>query len=103
MSDEHTISSRSKPFLCEVIGTARLAFYMLKKMRKHRKKAHWRTVTNEYLFTRLCDEAEELANELMVDKPSAKSIILECADIANFCMMIADKARKDKTWMTNIS
>jgi len=51
-------------------------------------KPHWRQCDLQFLVGRLEDELEELKNA--IDEGSKKSIRLECADIANFAMMISD-------------
>lgn len=63
---------------------------MYLKLRENSHKAHWNTVSNDWLFARLMDEVHEL-NEVMDEDP--EKIIRECADVANFAMMIADNAR----------
>lgn len=73
---------------------------MRKKMAKNEHKEGWDKCSHNYLFKRLCDEVLELNNALFTPKQgavrslNAKAIIKECADIANFVMMIADKMRK---------
>jgi len=64
------------------------------KLRKNRHKAHWSTVSQAYLFARVDEEMRELAHALLSGSPD--EIINECADVANFAMMIADNARGDK-------
>jgi len=43
-----------------------------------------------YFLKRIHEELWEL-NEAMIQGQSAEEIVLECADIANICMMMADK------------
>lgn len=66
---------------------------MLKKLLKNSHKAHWSTVDCDYLLDRLIQELEELK---AARSGSAKDIISECADVANFAMMIADNAKKGR-------
>lgn len=67
---------------------------MLEKLRENRHKAHWKHVSREWLVGRLHDELDELLSAIESDQPL--SIVYECADVANFAMMIADnEARND--------
>lgn len=66
---------------------------MLKKLRENSHKAHWSTVSTEFLLDRLLEEVEELAEAL--DYGSTDDIVSECADVSNFAMMIAEKAKGD--------
>lgn len=62
---------------------------------KNIAKGDWRgsgTHLND-LFDGLQHEVGELADELVDGTP--ESIVKECADVANFAMMIADKARSE--------
>lgn len=67
-------------------------------------KPNWNTQTMEYLHERLGQEADELYNafryynSLPPDVPNDKArekAIDECADVANFAMMIADNLLED--------
>lgn len=71
---------------------------MLGKLGDNRDKKHWLKCSYEYLLDRLKEETRELEKLLLDDKVSYKhkKVILECADVANFSMMIADKARLGK-------
>ena len=51
-------------------------------------KPHWRQCDLQFLVQRLEDEVQEMKEA--IDEGSKKSIRLECADVANFAMMIAD-------------
>jgi len=66
-----------------------------KLKRDDESKSHWLKTSYGYLFCRLGEEIEELQELLDDDNVSYKhkKIIKECADIANFAMMIADKAK----------
>jgi hypothetical protein len=66
---------------------------MLAKLQMNmRKRFSYRNETADLLFEKMCTEMEELCEELKVkDK---EKIISECADVANYCMMIADNARR---------
>jgi len=63
---------------------------MCGKLRQNNHKAHWSTVNNFWLLVRLKQEVEEL-KLAMLDDPG--SVVAECADVANFAMMIADNVR----------
>lgn len=52
------------------------------------KKHHWRTLSNTALLMLLEAEVTELKSDLM--NGFHKEAVLECADIANFAMMLAD-------------
>ncbi len=67
-------------------GVERLSIVMMQKLRKNRHKAHWNTVSQAWLLGRLKDEVEELQLALQ----EGWDVISECADVANFAMMIAD-------------
>jgi len=63
---------------------------MMKKMRKNKHKAHWSVVSDEWIISRLKQELAEL--EQALEKGMSDRLIRqECADVANFAMMISDK------------
>ena len=64
------------------------------KLRENDNKNHWSGETMEYLHRRLYDEFGELKRAIKAKKP-ATDIFRECADIANFAMMIADSYDSD--------
>lgn len=91
MSDEHTITGKKR---CQNIDRIAVGFFaegMLQKLAKNSHKAHWETVDCDYLFDRLQEEVQELAD---ARGGSVESIIDECYDVANFAMMIADNLSK---------
>ena len=49
----------------------------------------WEDCTNDWLITRILDEVIELHTAILMNE-SSEDIAKECADIANFAMMIAD-------------
>ena len=61
---------------------------MEKKLRENDHKSHWSGREQEYLFTRLMEEAGELHAAYL------DTIVEEAADVANFAMMIADNSRR---------
>ena len=69
---------------------AALSERMADKMEKNRHKAHWNTVSQAWLFSRLEEELTELEQALML----GGDVESECADVANFAAMIADNWRK---------
>lgn len=69
---------------------------MLAKLEENSHKAHWSTVSNRWLLMRLAEECQELMQALVsLDRGQgmATDVIDECADVANFAMMIADNVR----------
>lgn len=67
---------------------ARFALLMEAKLRANDgKKRHWLDCPLQYLSLRLTQERKELAAAL----GQGSGVGAECADIANFAMMIADK------------
>ena len=68
------------------------ALDMKRKLAANVHKKHWDEVTNLYLFRRLVEESLELHEAIGIG--TAQNIIDEAADIANFCMMIADQVRQ---------
>jgi len=64
------------------------------KLRENDHKGGWEDCDYEYLANRLEEEVEEL--RALEGDPDVKGekIIRECADIANFAMMIADNIRR---------
>ena len=71
---------------------------MLRKLGDNTNKKHWLKCSYWYLLRRMEQEVKELEELFLDDKVpyKHKKMILECADIANFAMMIADKARLGK-------
>lgn len=62
------------------------------KLHKNRHKGFsYRKESADVLFSQLIKECQELRKE--ITKRSRQDIISECADVANFAMMIADNAR----------
>ena len=64
------------------------------KLRENDNKSHWSGETMEHLHHRLYDEFGELKRAIKAKKPVI-DIFRECADIANFAMMIADNYDPD--------
>lgn len=91
MSDEHTITERIRDPNIDRLAVQFFAEGMLYKLKKNSHKAHWETVDCDYLFDRLKEEVQELAD---ARSGTVDQIILECYDVANFAMMIADNVSK---------
>jgi hypothetical protein len=72
---------------------------MLGKLWHHRRKQWWMDVKEEgpeYYLTRLREETDELEVALYqwaLDTGTPQNVIDECADVANFAMMIASKMK----------
>lgn len=70
------------------------------KLRLNNHKGHWREYERQWLFSRLHEECGELAEAIAdLDRgPNGKrllSTIHECADIANYALMIADNCKRE--------
>lgn len=68
----------------------RFAQQMEEKLAANDHKGGWENEDIGYLLTRLREELDELVNA--VDFGTQKDVVGEAADIANFAMMIADRA-----------
>jgi hypothetical protein len=96
MSDEHTVTGEMRPSDVERLAVERFAESMLAKLRLNAHKAHWSTVDLFYLMDRVVQEMDELREALYRlhgadgDEELGKAVVAECADVANFAMMIAD-------------
>lgn len=70
---------------------------MESKLSKNRIKGDrkaWLDTDYQILFDKLQEETEELRHEVYYED-NYEAIISECADVANFAMMIADKAKTE--------
>jgi NTP pyrophosphatase (non-canonical NTP hydrolase) len=65
---------------------------MEQKLRANDHKGGWDDDTLGALFARLLEEVEEL--RAGIDLRSGSCIIDEAADVANFCMMLADRVHE---------
>lgn len=100
MGDEHTITGEIRPYDMDGDAVVMFAMFMMEKLRQNSHKAHWSTVDHKYLLRRVHNEYIELMgalSDLYSSKDPIKNevelreaIIRECADVANFAMMIAD-------------
>jgi hypothetical protein len=93
MSDEHTITGKIRPMESDAQAVHDFGVEMLKKLLKNSHKAHWSTVDCDYLFDRIIQEIEELK---AARSGSVAEIVSECADVANFAMMIADNVKNGR-------
>ena len=62
---------------------------MVAKLDANDHKGHWENSSLQYLCTRLAQEKKELSSAIAQDL-TPEEIIAECADVANFAMMIAE-------------
>ncbi|MGE5572976.1 MAG: hypothetical protein ACM3ZU_08170 [Bacteroidota bacterium] len=81
-------NQRLRPALSE------FAVYMEHKLRRNDHKPDWRTCSLAYLRGRLNQELAELDEAVQSGDPYR--IYDECADVANFAMMIADRAKSNR-------
>lgn len=63
------------------------------KLDSNNYKGTWKNDSINRLFDMLEDEADELFSEITEINVSNENIIKECADVANFAMMIAERAK----------
>lgn len=66
------------------------------RLRANDHKGGWKNCRVFLLLNRLFDEARELYDAVCYAQSDTKNIIQECADIANFAMMIADNIKEAK-------
>jgi len=68
---------------------------MAERLWANRRKGGWDATTTEYLFRRLLDEVAELYAAWHVSgaDPTHEAVERECADVANFAMMIAERSK----------
>lgn len=66
------------------------------KLRANDHKGGWSDCNFRWLYQRLLEEVHEVWIEYnqLDQQPKWENVIKECADVANFAMMIADKARE---------
>ena len=71
---------------------------MESELTKHVDRPGWKREAFNFLYGRLCEEVIELDKALFengraIRKKNSKQIVKECADVANFAMMIADNIK----------
>ena len=69
-------------------SVATFAQAMEEKLRENDHKGGWEDCTMQYLSMRLTQEREELRKA--VERGNPEEVLREAADVANFCMMIAE-------------
>ena len=83
------------------LAVMRFAKTMVVKLKANNYKAHWSTVEQFYLLDRLEQELAELRGAMIDlmgfdgDEERGKAVMDECADVANFAMMISDNVRNE--------
>ena len=72
--------------------------HMKHKLLLTRHRPHWKGCDLAFLLLRLREEVDELA--AAIAREDRKETIRECADVANFAMMIADNEQwaGDRSW-----
>jgi hypothetical protein len=63
---------------------------MEEKLSENDSKNGWSNCTNQYLFHLLLKEVAELSELIFNDSIEPVELRRECADVANFAMMISD-------------
>lgn len=91
MSDRAFLRDKERCHVSDAKTLEWFLFRCLEKLRRNSKKAHWREAKQDYLLQRIREETNELMIALM-EEP--ENVIAECADVANFAMMIADNHRE---------
>lgn len=90
MSDEHYIREVPRCSEQDRQAVTEFAEGMINKLSRNSHKAHWSEASIGYLFKRLQEEVQELAEA--IESGDVERIIDECRDCGNFYMMIADNA-----------
>ena len=95
MSDPRGDTHRA--LFLDLWGVFRLALTMVQKLRANRHKAHWLTwepdsIGDEWLMDRIEDELTEL--RMAHGSGTIEDVMSEAADIANFAMMVHERARR---------
>jgi len=68
------------------------AVEMEKRLRKNDKKGGWRWCGTDWLLCRCVQELGELFSAIDRNGYNSGPVVRECADAANFLMMLADNA-----------
>lgn len=87
--------------LVDLSAVDALANAMRLKLRSNARKGHWADIPFADLFSMLSEEVRELDGALLnllcndgASNDTTKAVLMECADVANFCAMIADNAAR---------
>ena len=67
---------------------------MENKLMQNEHKNGWRNMSIEDLYARMLDEVSGLQSEINFPDQDKDAIIKECANVANFALMIADVVQK---------
>jgi NTP pyrophosphatase (non-canonical NTP hydrolase) len=88
------ISTRARHAWADAYGILRIGWTMWRKLRENRDKAHWLQADGDdiYYMARLSEEADELRSAVLGLEPE-ENLQREAADVANFAMMIHERAR----------
>ena len=84
MSSMHVLAPRIRWFVDQ----------MKSKLRMNQQKADARGLSRGRLFEMLEGEVEELRAEIEQGTVDPECVIAECADVANFAMMLADREKQ---------
>lgn len=68
---------------------------MEKELRENDHKDGWGDLSHAWILNRIKQEYEELRRAVETGR-APEIIISECADVANFCMMLADNIKDGK-------
>ncbi len=74
------------------LSVLRFAREMERKLRENDDKGGWGHCSQQYLSMRLSQEREEL-REAVRSNAGHRAVLSEAADVANFAMMTAERAR----------
>lgn len=88
------IPENCEPYAADI---KRFVDAMVYKLRKNAHKGRWEDLGTAEAYQLMCGEAEELRTEIERETPNAYDVTFECADVANFALMISsmvtEKAR----------
>jgi len=73
------------------------AFFLEMEARlfENRKKTGWDNLPNQFLVNNIKKHLGRLERSLNIVKPSMREVIKNCADLANFAMMVSDNISKE--------
>ena len=90
MSDADVPSNILRDSQEDAEAVLRFGENMLFKLSLNAKKGHWRDLPARWLLERARQELDELEQELAKSDIDPEAVVYECADAANFVMMISD-------------
>ncbi len=76
----------------QIRAIEKFIYDMVNKLEENSHKGGWEKCDMTYLYHRAAQEIEELKEALF----NRKRVVSECADVANFAMMIADNIRREE-------